>query len=75
MNTNDAITMARKHIGNGAVMDSSARSSLADALKQYEIGNYEAALMWALKSLAYSVGVFHEDHQKVKELKELLYPT
>lgn len=64
MNANKALILARKHIGNGAVMDSSARACLADAIEQYDAGNYDAARMWATKSLAYSVGVFHADYRK-----------
>ena len=64
MQANKAIILARKHIGNGAVMDSSARACLADAIAQYDAGNYDSALMWATESLAYSVGVFHADYRK-----------
>lgn len=60
-----AIVLARKHIGNGAAMESSARSCLADAIAQFDAGKAESALMWAKKSLSYSVGVFHDDYRKV----------
>lgn len=59
-----AIILARKHIGNGAVMDSSARSCLADAIAQYDKEEFDSAHMWAKKSLAYSVGIFHKDFQR-----------
>ena len=62
---NKAIILARKHIGNGALMDSSARVCLNDALRAVEREDYKAAKMWALSSLAYSVGIFHADYQKV----------
>jgi hypothetical protein len=62
---NKAIILARKHIGNGALMDSSARVCLNDALRAVEREDYRAAKMWALSSLAYSVGIFHADYQKV----------
>lgn len=64
MNANQAIILARKHIGNGAAMDTSARACLADAIEQYDAGNYDAAIMWARKSLEYSVGIFHADYKK-----------
>jgi hypothetical protein len=61
-----AIILARKHIGNGALMDSSARVCLNDALRAIEREDYRAAKMWALSSLAYSVGIFHADYQQVQ---------
>jgi hypothetical protein len=63
MNATKAITLARKHITEGS-MESSARLCLADAIRQFDAGNYQAAQMWAQKSLAYSVGVFHPDYRK-----------
>ena len=65
MDVNKALILARKHIGNGAVMDSSARACLADAVERYDAGDYNAAVMWARKSLEYSVGIFHADFKKV----------
>jgi hypothetical protein len=64
MNTNKAIILARKHLHNGAEMASSAEICLADSIEQYDEGNFDAAKMWAVKSLAYSVGVFHKDYQR-----------
>jgi hypothetical protein len=64
--SNRAIILARKHIGNGALMDSSARVCLNDALRAVEREDYRAAKMWAIKSLGYSVGIFHADYQKVQ---------
>ena len=65
MNTDKAIILARKHISNSAVMESSARACLTDAIEQYDAGNYDSAKMWAIKSLEYSVGIFHADYVKV----------
>ena len=56
MNTNEVIILARKHIGNGAAMDSSARLCLADAIALQNAGDLESAKRRAIKSLAYSVG-------------------
>lgn len=64
MKAEQIITLARKHVGNGAAMESSARLCLADAVKLYDEGEYCYAYDRALKSLAYSVGVFHADYRK-----------
>ena len=64
MNTANIITLARKHVGNGAVMESSARGCLADAIAaQDDRQDDRAARMWAIKSMAYSIGGFHSDYQ------------
>lgn len=60
-----ALTLARKHLGKGN-MESSARACMMDAVAQYDKGNYDAARMWAVKSIAYSVGVIHPDYKKAK---------
>lgn len=64
MDTNGAIILARKHVGNGAAMESSARLCLADAISLQEKGDLTHAKARAVKSLGYSVGVFHADYQK-----------
>ena len=64
MNVEKVIILARKHVGNGAVMDSSARFCLADAVVAFDRGDKEVAKMWAIKSLTYSVGVFHPDYKR-----------
>jgi hypothetical protein len=64
MNAQKAIILARKNIGNGAAMDSSARLCLADAVALYDAGNHAAAANRAIKALGYSVGVFHADYQR-----------
>jgi hypothetical protein len=63
MNTQNIIILARKHLGTG-VMDSSARLCLADAITLADAGDYTYARARALKSLAYSVGMFHADYRK-----------
>ena len=62
MNTNQVLILARKHLGGE--MESSARVCLSDAVQLYAEGNLDAAKSRALKSLAYSVGVFHADYRK-----------
>jgi hypothetical protein len=64
MNTNDAIILARKHVSNGAAMESSARLCLTDAIELQAEGKLDDAKARALKSLAYSVGVFHADYKR-----------
>ena len=62
-----AIRLARKHVGNGAAMESSARLCLADAIERFERGSYDAAHWRAAGSLKYSVGILHADYQRVAE--------
>ena len=66
MNTQKAITLARKHLGQGQ-MESSARLCLADAIALNDEGNLCAAQSRALRSLAYSVGIFHPDYIAVEQ--------
>ena len=63
MNTHEVIILARKHLGKG-IMDSSARLCLSDALCLHEEGNLTRAKDRALRSLAYSVGMFHADYKR-----------
>lgn len=57
------IALARKHVREGA-MASSAQLCLSDAVRLHlDDGNEEAARARALKSLAYSVGMFHDDYK------------
>lgn len=64
-NAHNTIVLARKHLGEGS-MESSARLCLAEAIKLYDAGDYDAAQARALKSLAYSVGVFHPDYHRCR---------
>ena len=63
VNADKVIVLARKHLGTG-VMDSSARLCLNDAIELQAEGMLDYAKARALKSLAYSVGVFHQDYQR-----------
>jgi hypothetical protein len=60
--TNRAIILARKHLAANPDGESSARFCLYNAIRATEREDYRAAHMWALKSLSYSVGIFHPDH-------------
>lgn len=64
MNVSQVIILARRHIGNGAAMDSSARLCLEDAVSLADAGELDAAKVRALKSLAYSVGILHADYKR-----------
>ena len=58
------IEIARSHLENGAAMASSARVSLGDAVRCYDLGDFERARSRALDSLKYSVGIFHADYAR-----------
>jgi hypothetical protein len=57
------IELAKRHIGEGEAVES-AKLCLCDAVVCWKTGAYESAKRHALKSLAYSVGIFHADYQK-----------
>ena len=58
------IDLARKHVGNGAAMESSARACLYEAIQFRDQGKLRVADMLALNSLSYSIGFMGEDYQK-----------
>jgi hypothetical protein len=64
MNITQILAVARKHLGNGAAMESSARLCMADAIKAHDEGDFETAKRRAVKSLAYTVGIGHPDYQR-----------
>lgn len=63
ISTDKVFALARKHLGSGA-MESSARICLEDAMALNERGLLDLARARALKSIAYSVGVFHADYRR-----------
>jgi len=66
MKLDDVIALARKNIGGA--MESSARLCIDDAERLQAQGNLDYAKVRAVKSLGYSVGIFHNDYQQaVKE--------
>jgi hypothetical protein len=67
METSQVIGLAQKHVRNGALMQSSAQLCLDDAVLLRNNGHLEDAKRRALKSLAYSVGVFHEDYGRASK--------
>ncbi len=60
------IELAEKHLGTGAMI-SSAELCLSDAMAYLAEGNYDYSRRRALKSLQYSVGLFHEDYKRASE--------
>lgn len=64
MNVQQILSLARKHLGNGAAMESSARACLADAISCSDAGRLDCARIWALRSLSFSVGIFHPDFER-----------
>lgn len=68
MNTQSAINLARKHVfanhPQAFKYASSAYLCLADAIAQSNAGDLANAKARAIKSLAYSVGVFHPDYKR-----------
>jgi hypothetical protein len=65
METQQIIELAAQHQEDGA-MSASAQICLADAVWLMSVGNESAARRRALKSLQYSVGVFHPDFQQAQ---------
>lgn len=65
MNTNAMLILARKHLGGH--MEASARFCMAQAVASRDAGNYDAARMWALRSLKYSIGILHADYARASK--------
>ena len=64
-----AFLIAIKNVGGE--MRTSAIFSLNQASKSMDEGDYDRAWWWILKSLQYSVGVFHNDYSYVKNAYEI----
>jgi hypothetical protein len=60
------INLAVRHLGKGD-MESSARASLAHARAQEQAGNLRIAWHFALRSIAYSVGIMHPDYAEAHQ--------
>lgn len=69
MNSHQVIELAKRHVDNGAAMASSARLCLDDAIALQAQGKCVAARNRAVKSLQYSIGVFHKDYRAVDPRK------
>ncbi len=71
MIANDLILLAKQNIGSGTMV-SSARLCLEDAFALLRQGDDRRAAGRAYDSLRYSVGCFHDDDQKARELLDRL---
>lgn len=63
-----AFILARKNLGGA--MESSARFCMEQAIQQKDADNLKSALNWCVKSLSYSVGIFHADYQRAAKIAE-----
>ena len=63
MDVYGVIELAKKHLGTGP-MASSAEFCLKDAIDHLNNANNDYSRRRALKSLQYSVGLFHEDYKR-----------
>ena len=64
MNVQDWIAIAKIRMPQATMMDS-AKLCLDESVKRSSEGNDLAALRWACKSLAYSVGIFSPEWAKL----------
>lgn len=71
MTVKECLEIACKH-ANATLSGSSARFCMHDSLVMYNCGNDWAAMQWAVKSLAHSVGVFHSDYKAIKQQFEAM---
>lgn len=69
MGLNDLIILAEKEaMLTKAVMKSSAHFCIENATECKNQGMHDDARIWAIKSLAYSVGVFSQSYKKACEV-------
>jgi hypothetical protein len=66
MTTVKVLVLACSHIGNGDMV-SSAKLCLQDAILLLDEGDLAHARKRALRSLAYSVGILHQDYARASE--------
>lgn len=71
--TNSAIVIALAdlHLGKGS-MQSSALLCVQNAAQMTVIGMHRSAAQNALRSLTYSVGIFHPDHTAAKAIVDAM---
>lgn len=63
----ELIELASKHLGKGTMV-SSAQLCYMDAMSLRSDGDYIHSMERALRSLSYSVGIFHADYQKAETI-------
>lgn len=63
MNVHDIIILARKHMYEGP-LTASAAVCLSDAIHLRDRGFFDYARQRAIKSLQYSVGIYHADYKR-----------
>lgn len=66
LTVSQVLTLARRHVANGAAMESSARLCLADAVALHDAGDLAGARCAAVRSLRFSVGIAHADFIRAK---------
>jgi len=66
MEAHKILSLAEQHIGKGSMI-SSAEFCLHDAMAEYAAGKLDNAKAWALRSMRYSIGVFHPDYIMASE--------
>lgn len=65
MTVQEVVDLAKRHLGEGE-MASSAKLCYDDAVRLLAKGKEEFAYQRALRSLSYSVGVFHADYKRAE---------
>lgn len=63
MSIDKTLALARKHLTEAS--NGSDRFCMYEAIKAQDRGDLDAAKMWAIKSLAHSVGIFHNDYRRI----------
>lgn len=67
LTTLEVLALAEQNLAANLGHVSSARVCYHDAQHLYAIGDDDAARTRALRSLSYSVGVFHSDYEKASK--------